>query len=334
MSVNILPKFLEGVNLTGIINKFARVIQNTKTCKNLTKIERYMFQSYMDAKPFMIGITPDEIKQLDRLDDKDFVFKSFDFLAAKLGLGTDIRPRLQFHEILGMAEGMYDWLNNTVIFDSNKIKKCDRIDVFGMIRHELQHYIQRMNILRHEQIAPKAVRAEIKIHFEYMKKMFEHICKCYSESEFYNIAKVQNPYNSELLRESFIIGKKCLENNDINGFNKICKKHTGQYHKNLLMQRYEMIKKFGLIKKDSMQTPKIENDFKEFYNLTYKKPDGNIDNIKYIKMKIENEACSAQDAAGFEYSQEQCFMHYAKKNFLRWLEVQEDSSKVVNEIPK
>lgn len=114
--------------------------------------------------------------------------------------------------------------------------------------------------------------------------------------------------------------KDCLEKGTLEDLEPYYEKMGKEYTQNLINLRHKLIDKLGLIKKDSNQTKKIQGYFNEFDKIGYYNSDGQVNLAKYLKSKIEQEAILSQLQAQFEYSQEPCFMHYAKTEFLKSLE--------------
>ena len=59
-------------------------IKDTKVGKDLTELDKYAFQTYVNCKQFHVGITQEEINKLSKFDGKEFFTASFDYLTQKL----------------------------------------------------------------------------------------------------------------------------------------------------------------------------------------------------------------------------------------------------------
>ena len=324
MNINSVYAKASRIDLSGYhLGKLTEVIPDTKVSKNLTPLDRNMFRAYIDSKPYIMGISPKEIAELNKFDGADFVLNSYDLLTKKLGFSQNIRPALYMSEIPGEAKAMYTNMLNVIYVDPKKMEKMNKTEMFGFLRHELQHFIQNLKILRHEELGPKAK------YFENEKRAMMQICTQCSEQDIYNLA-MANP-NPQMFYQNVMNAKRCLAVNDMRGLDNICGKSTEEYRKQMTDYRNNVVKIFGIIKKDSSLTPKIESDFKELNSVEYINSDGTIDSLKYTASKIENEACDAQGAASFEYSQEPCFIQFAKKQIPRMFE-DKVTSKLINDV--
>ena len=312
-------------NFTGVFNMswLTEVVPNTKVSKNLTNFDRIFFSSYVSSKPYMMGLSHGEIEELNKFEGKDFVYNAYDALSKKLGFGKNIRPDLQLQAVPGDANAMYSNLVNIIYVDPEKMKKLSKTEIFGFLRHELQHYIQNVRVLRHEELGPKSIDLAVKKYFETEKQAMIHVCTNFSDQEIHNLAFSQNQQNPYLLVQSLMMAKKCLLTGDMNGFDKICLQSTQEYSKQLTALRENIVKELGVIKKDSPLTSKIESDLKELTELGYFNPDGTINSSKYVASKIENEAYNAQGAASYEFSQEPCFMRFIKNQYMKELQEKE-----------
>ena len=311
------------------LGKLTEVIPGTKVCKNLTQLDRNLFRAYIDLKPYMMGISPKEIAELNKLDGDDFVIGSYELLTKKLGLKQNIYPGLFMAEIPGDPKAMYTNMLNVIYVDPKKMEKMNKTEMFGLLRHELQHFIQNLKILRHEELGPKSININVAKFFETEKQKMMQICSQCSEYDILILA--QNTENPQKFYQNVMNAKRCLVTNDMKGFDNVCGENTEDYRKQMINYRNNVIKEFGVIKKDSTLTPKIENDFKELNGMGYYNPDGTINSIMYASSKIEDEALNAQGAADFEYSQEPCFIQYAKKAIPRIFE-DETTLKFVNDV--
>lgn len=327
VSPNVSSPAFTGFN----VSKLTEVIPDTKVCKNLTQLDKSALHFYIDAKSYRMGISPKEVAELNKHDGCDFILKSYDLLTKKLGFGENIRPALYLQEIPGEARAMYSNLVNVIYVDPVKMEKLNKTEMFGFLRHELQHYIQNIRVLRHEEFGPKSIDLAVQKYFETERNMMLHVCTQFSDQDIHNLAFSQNQQNPVLLVQTIMNAKRCLMTNDMYGFNKICENTTESYRKQLTNLRDNIINELGVIKKDSSLTPKIENDFKELTEMGYFNPDGTINNVKYAESKIENEAYNAQGAASFEFSQEPCFIHFIKNQYKRDLQ-DETTLKFLNDV--
>ena len=329
---SVLPKIPNITpELMAKLEKLTEVIPDTKVAKNLTQFDKNMFHAYIDAKPFMMGISAKEIAQLNKLDGMDFIYESYNLLSKKLGYSERIRPQLALAELDGQNKMMYTNILNIIYIDPKKTEKMNKTEIFGFIRHELQHYTQNIRILRHEELGPKSIELSAQKYFDTEKQAITQVCTQCSDEDIYKIACSQNPENPQGIYDCLMKAKKCIAENDTEGLDEICKKNTYMYRKQITNFRNTVIEELGFIDKNSSLTPKIESDFKELYDLDYYNEDGTINNISYAQSKIEDEAYNAQGAASFEFSQEPCFIRFAKQDAIASLQ-DEATLQFVNDV--
>lgn len=284
------------------------VVTTTKVFKKPTVAQLEAFSAYVKAKPFMMGITADEIAKLNKFEGKEFITNSFEFLCKKLGIDNDIAPRFMFapDNVNSPAVAQYVPSMNLIMANENYTNKLQKYQIFLALRHELQHYFQSMNILRHETYGPKSIEIQSKNYINSIKKSYELFYKNMSDTEI--VQMVKDPQEIALVNQLKFFDKS----GNKAGMEKLYSFLEMNYRDNAIKPfRDSVVKKMGIIKDDSALTQKIKSDFEEFRNLGYYNQDGSINYGEYFKSEIEKEAINSQAAAGFEFSQIPCFMRYA-----------------------
>lgn len=121
------------------------VNSDSKVSKGLTRLDAAVAQAYVRSIPYRLGVTVNEVNTLKQFEGDSFLFASFDFLGHKLGFSRNIRPQMQIvDDIVGGVHMAYLPLYNRVLCSKSTISKMPRENVFGLIRHEYQHYIQKV----------------------------------------------------------------------------------------------------------------------------------------------------------------------------------------------
>ncbi len=298
------------------IENLLKVLPDTKISKGLTNLDKNIFQTYIISKQFQMGITADEIAELSKFDNMEYIIKAFELLTKKLAIPDNIKPGLITSPLPANILMGYAPILNGIYIDTEKTKNIQKLHVFSTLRHELQHYIQNCNILRHEEFGEKAVDSAAEKFIEYQKQILNSFLASNSPKE---------------LREALSSIPECaywlkaldyIEAKDEEGLANYINKIAQQYKSEFSEFRQKIISNMGVIKKDSNLTPRIEASFKEFNNIGYYNPNGSIDYSNYFNTFIEQEAILAQGQAGFEYSQEPCFIRYAKKDFFETIKNQ------------
>lgn len=125
--------------------------------KKIRSNDILFFRQYIFSKGLQIQTTEAEIQKLFQLEGDDFFIASFEFLFNKLGIPQSLKPQIvelpQSNEV-GMA---YEFCNNWIIKNPNA-PKATKIETYSFIRHELQHMLQNLDIMRHKQIGETAVK--------------------------------------------------------------------------------------------------------------------------------------------------------------------------------
>lgn len=300
------------------VQELTAIIPNTKVAKNLTQLDRNAFSYYIYARKFPNGITAEDIKSISKFEGSEFMIQAYELLTKKLGLSPDIRPPFSgVPQIQGDALGAYMPTTNMIVVDMQKIQnlKISKGNIFGFIRHELQHFLQNAAVLRHETIGEQAIEKMRTNYINAEKATAINAVKMVPMEQLEQIF-ANNPEALTLIRRV----KDCLEKGTLEDLEPYYEKMGKEYTQNLINLRHKLIDKLGLIKKDSNQTKKIQGYFNEFDKVGYYNPDGQINLAKYLQSRTEQEAMVSQLQAQFEYSQEPCFMHYAKTEFLKSLE--------------
>lgn len=316
---NFQPKAASKPSFGGsAVQELTAIIPNTKVAKNLTQLDRNAFSYYIYARKFPNGITAEDIKSISKFEGSEFMIQAYELLTKKLGLSPDIRPPFSgVPQIQGDALGAYMPTTNMIVVDMQKIQnlKISKGNIFGFIRHELQHFLQNAAVLRHETIGEQAIEKMRTNYINAEKATAINAVKMVPMEQLEQIF-ANNPEALTLIRRV----KDCLEKGTLEDLEPYYEKMGKEYTQNLINLRHKLIDKLGLIKKDSNQTKKIQGYFNEFDKIGYYNSDGQVNLAKYLQSRTEQEAMVSQLQAQFEYSQEPCFMHYAKTEFLKSLE--------------
>lgn len=295
-------------------------IKDTKVGKDLTELDKYAFQTYVKSKQFHVGITQEEINNLSKFDGKEFFTASFDYLTKKLGIKKSTRPNLVFTQFPSDGRMAYTPINNSITVDLKKCSSATKAQNFAGIRHELQHFLQSSMILRHEELAPKAIDSMVTSHENSLINMFKHLLVDASEQEISAVAETtSNP-------EEFV--EMILEALNGNSDKIVEEIHTSstEFEKSLNAFRESLIKDMGKIQKDSALTPKIEEYYKGFSN-SYHNADGSIDMEKYVNTSTEEEAMLAETCVGKEFENPKaCLLKQIKDELLDEIKIQDANS--------
>lgn len=295
-------------------------IKDTKVGKDLTELDKYAFQTYVNCKQFHVGITQEEINKLSKFDGKEFFTASFDYLTKKLGIKKSTRPNLVFTQFPSDGRMAYTPINNSIMVDLKKCSSATKAQNFAGIRHELQHFLEISMIMRHEELGTKAIDSMVASHENSLINMFKHLLVDASEEEISAVAETtSNP-------EEFV--EMILEALNGNSDKIVEEIHTSstEFEKSLNAFRESLIKDMGKIQKDSALTPKIEEYYKGFSN-SYHNADGSIDMEKYVNTSTEEEAMLAETCARKEFENPKaCLLKQIKDELLDEIKIQDANS--------
>lgn len=312
-------------NFTGTyVDKLYEKVEGKEVFKNATNAQFNALKTYVTSKDYALGVTPDEVAELSKYDGADFLLQTHDYLLKKLNIPEEIAPPFVVADLNNkQALMMYVPSMNIIMISSEGCEKCDKTAVFKMLRHEFQHYIQNINILRHETFGDEAINVYKDKYMNLQRNVFETLYANNMIEQFMQSADV--PMNEKALLQYFKVFKASNNNEGINAlFENISK----EYVKNLIDFKDNVRKNLGVIPADSPETKKIETFFNEFKDLGYFNPNGEVNYDKYFKSIIEHDAVLAQERAGFEFSQQGCFIRYAIDSFENYLKDDEFKNEI------
>lgn len=208
----------------------------------------------------------------------------------------------------------YSPLSNMIIINKNIPAEImnNKMSLFSLIRHELQHYNQNMQIFRHEELGEKAITLCTDKYADNLYKSLEQLITQNTPQEVISSGILATPQDQLLYMNGYNLYKR----GDMRSFGEMIRSSALQYRTALEDFRGKAIDILGPIKKDSTLTPKIQQYLDDFLNIGYYNQDGKIDYSKYFSTFVEQEAMLAQGQAEFEFSGEGCFIKMAKKQAL------------------
>ncbi len=308
------------------------VIPNTKVCKNLTHLDRNIVQQYIVSRRYSSGVTPDEFAELKKLSGKDFIISSYELLTKKFGYPQEIRPALFNMEISSDTPMAYSPLSNMIVVNKNIPDAImeNKMSLFSSMRHELMHYNQNMQILRHEEIGENALDLCSRKYLENLRISLVNLITQKTPQEVMNSGFLATPQDQYL----YMTGYNLYKSGNMSAFNEMVETAGRPYRSNLEDFRAKVIDTLGVIKKDSNLTEQIQKYLDDFLNVGYYNPDGKVDYSKYFRTFVEQEAMIAQGQAEFEYSGMGCFVKLAKEQAKAMINSQEGTdflNKIVGE---
>ena len=297
---NSIPSF-QGIN---------NLTKNPRFAKEITQFDKECFRAYIKSAEYRMDLNNNELKNLFKYTGDKFIQKAFAFIFKKLNIPKNPQPGLEIIEIEDNNNIMkYSFTQNLISYAPDNIakKQFTKAEIFAILRHEIQHFCQNVQILRHEDIGKKAVD----LYAEAMAKDAE----AYLNSYFSNYS-LEDSIQMLIARggqPKFILDyAQAYKNNDTKEMKRLMDYFAAGYKKSLEIERNHVISAFSIIKKDDKLTPKIQKLLDEALNDEYYNPDGSVDENKYLQSKIEQDAFMAQITAAFQCSKEKCFIRFVK----------------------
>ncbi|MCM1339205.1 MAG: hypothetical protein NC191_06005 [Muribaculaceae bacterium] len=310
----IAPKFTGSV-----IDRMNQPMENATVFKNATVGQAGNFKLYCLLKSGMydLGMTPDEANELLKFEAADFMSNSYNYLTKKLGIPDEVRPALMPAEFpSGMPCFMqYIPSMNIIQFNIEYASNVDDIDNFQALRHELQHYLQNMKVLRHEEYGEKAIEAYTDNYIEAQKIILDNL---YNSNQLDSILQpgMLDDKNAAWVRAY----KQLRDCGNLDSIDILLKEMASDYKTEILQFRDKVRNVYGVIKSDSLETSKIERIYNEFKDIGYFKQNREIDYDKYFSTFIEQDAILSQLRAGFELSKGGCFMRFMNDEYNRTMQ--------------
>ncbi len=114
------------------------------------------------------NISKKQVKSARRMDKSDAARYYFDIIANSMAIPDELRPQLIIKDIDSEAPklcGCYDNSDNTLTYfaESKRNKKAGKWWTFGLIRHEMEHFRQYLDIYRNRDTFDELCKYYVKI---------------------------------------------------------------------------------------------------------------------------------------------------------------------------
>ncbi len=291
-----------------ISENMATKVANAKVFKDCTVDDVNNLRAYIQLKPYSLGITPQEIAELSKFDGIDFIANSYNYLITKMKYPPEIVPQAMLVPNLNKGYSMgYSPAQNIMCIHSDLgvYEGVSKQQLFALLRHEFQHYIQNVNIIRHKTLGHEALERYSEVYAAGQKQLFINLI----ESGDDGLVKQNLPAETMPFFENI---KALYLNNDMEGFNKIFEDLKSEYKLSYSSFRDKVVAALGEIDENSSLTPKLQGYLDEFCNVNYLKSDSSVDLNKYVNVSSEADAMNAQAQADFEFSGVGCFFKWMK----------------------
>lgn len=301
------------------VKQLTKPITNTKVAKNLTMLDVNSFQAYMIARRFSINTNEKEVKDLFKFQGEEFLAKAFDFLIEKLNINKKFIPLLGKSSPEDPVQFSYLSKNN-IILTPYEIENYPNIQIFQLLRHELQHYQQNMLMLRDDEIGKNLPTI-------YANKIIDEMqCKAIAileNSSYEELAK-----NNNLAPEEAEFYKACdyfIKRDDVDGFIAIFEPLRETYKNEWTKIRENLLAEYGQL--TPIEKERAQAYFNDFSNIEYYNKDGSVNLAKHISTGIEFEANIASDYTIHQIFGNNCFFKIIKDATLQFISAEDKTTK-------
>ena len=263
------------------------------------------------ARKLRTNITQEEINKLFKLEGEDFFKSAYDFLIEKLGIPSGVKPEIVIHTQEIPVEMAYMPYNNAIL-RKPKFQTDSKSFIFGIIRHEIQHLKQNLDILRHEELGKKAVEAYSDETARRLVLTLEELVNKYSLEDFVKTGANPAQISEFFALKSLVMLNRMEEYHDaLSEIGEVIKNNTKA---ELERVRQVATAELGAIKPGTREAARAEKYYDEFININYWKEDNSIDLGKYVFSYSEIEAMTSQSVAMSEFDgKKECYMSVIRK---------------------
>lgn len=271
------------------VKKVAQQIGKTPIKPDATDIG--MFQQYMFSKQFHLKMDADEIKKLFSLDGDNFFTGVYNFFVKKLGIPEKLKPAVGEFPLGENVKMSYLWNYNMIGINPNA-PVASKEEIFGFIRHELEHWAQNMDTLRHSEYGPKMIDFLTDISTQSQLAGIDNIAKTYSFEQIQGLGLDDNMI--DIIKKL----KELLAQNDTKSYNKILEDlgigMKSGFQKEFEVFRNQVINEMGSLSGDTKSAKRAGKFFDATMAETYWKQGGDVHWGKYGFDIREESAAVAQ----------------------------------------
>lgn len=191
--------------------------------REVSEQELFNFKQYMLMKKMDLKITEEEFMTLFSYEGEEYILKAFELLTKKMNIQQELMPQIIYNYATGVPMSYEYYMNCIVVNPAVKFSKANLLE---LLRHELQHFSQNMQMLRHETKGSELVKIFSKMQAEKTCKGIDHYAKNV------DIEQLKLILNEEDLNQvSFL--KDLLKNNQIKEYDyfmQSLEKHIQDYY--------------------------------------------------------------------------------------------------------
>lgn len=284
------------------LDALSKVIPDTKAYKGLTGWQKNFFKQYLIALSTAVVFSKAELDELDKCKYKEYPEKYIKMFCDKKNIPEELRPGSMFLKLEDCSGGFYEAFNNNLILNSGIY--LTKQELFSLLRHEMRHYEQSLEVLRHETYGPQDVDF-----------MAEKACEMSLPEFIHNIMEVpEEEWNTDNEEELELVRgfKQALEIDYEKGKKDLANYVKGLCASSLNERRNLIISHFGEIKTGSKKSDEIKNFYKGLLNGNNQIVDGVVNWKLYFSSPTEYDAHCAEDMA-IAQQEGKCFMRVLRE---------------------
>ena len=277
------------------------VLLRTSETSKVPLLQKSIYRQYLDSKNLpRLAFDKQELDKLFAIErSRDFAKACFKGMVEKLNLPKKIAPKLVFEPVDADFIFGYERTSNSIIINTND-DVPPKNEIFALIRHEFQHYLQNIDLLRSEEYGEEHINNLVNVHISEFKENTLSLLK-------------DDPKNWEVGYEEFkhlYQIKRDLENGSSEHFEKDIKEEGKAVRKSLKNLQKEVIKSLGVIKASSPQSGYLKKLYKGFQE--YDEKTNEMDWDDYLTNYSEYEAVLAETATEAEL-ENKCLVNFLKE---------------------
>lgn len=265
--------------------------------REITELHIWNFRQYLLYMKMNLNISKEEFKKLFALEGEEFKSNAYILLVGKMKIPKELTPGFIYSSEKNNSM-FYNYMTNTIAVNPNAA--MDKKTFLILLRHELQHCSQNINMFRHETKGKELIEVFSSLS---AKSGCKNIDSCVRNIELEQLKTVMDEDNlatmvhlKNLLKHNPEEYKKYLQTMEKELYNTNVEQYTN--FRKIIIDRY------GILKENSKEGKRAEKMFNETVSETgYWKQDGSAHYGQYYLQDCrENEAMAAQSSMAMNIS--------------------------------
>lgn len=308
--------------------QLSAILSSSPTKTSVAPLSQAIFKQYLDAlKLPKINFTFEELKKLFAIENnEEFLEAGFNYLLKKLNISDKIAPQLTYADVNSDWSFGYDRCSNEVLVNT-LYDLPSKEQILVLLRHELQHFIQNIDLYRQEKIKKSHLNHLVEIYF----KEYEHQLQ-------ETLKKSPEEWNDDKKRtKKLSTYKRYLDEGNLVAFNKKLLSEKEKIRKSLKNFQRDIIKTLGTTSTGTRKAKNNERIHQAYVNYGTNKE---MNWGKYLTNPSEYDATLAEYLLESELNGT-CFIKFLKDKYNKFLsskspdnvEIQTELAEILAENP-